>query len=55
MLVRESLAEFLERLADRYYGHEIVAILEDAGILSVEQLLELIEDYVIEGKNRFEL
>lgn len=53
MLDREAVSEFLARLADRYTGAEIVEILEDTGILTVEQLLALIEDYAIEGRSKF--
>lgn len=50
---RERVDQFLEDLTDRFYGYEIVEILEDAGILDIHQLLALIEDYVIEGKDKF--
>lgn len=55
MVDRETLDEFLNRLADKFYGFEIVEILEDNGIITVEQLLALIEDYVMEGKKHFEI
>lgn len=52
-LDREQLAEFLDHLSDTYYGYEIVEILEDAGIIDVHTILNLLEDYIIEGRNKF--
>lgn len=51
MLDRETLNEFLTALADRFTGAEIVDRLEDAGILTVEDVINALEEYIIEGKN----
>lgn len=51
---REALQEFLEQLSDRFYGHEIVERLEDAGILTVQDVIAALEDFIIEGKAHLE-
>lgn len=48
---RELLDEYLTSLADRFYGSEIVERLEEAGILTVREVITALEDYVIEGKS----
>lgn len=47
---QELLSEYYEQLASRFYGYEIVERLEDAGIITVEQLIAAIEDYILEGR-----
>jgi hypothetical protein len=47
---RELLSDYLETLASRFYGYEIVERLESAGILTVEQIIAALEDYIIEGQ-----
>lgn len=48
---RETLQQYLEHLADRFYGYEIVERLEDAGIITVQDVISALEDQIIEGKD----
>lgn len=48
---RELLQQYLDQLASRFYGYEIVERLEDAGFITVEQLIIALEDYIIEGRS----
>lgn len=48
---RTKLQEYLNLLRDRYTAAEIVDLLESAGILDVDDILNYLEDYIIEGKN----
>lgn len=54
MLDQETLQEYLDHLADRFYAFEIVERLEDAGIIDVQTILALLEDYIIEGRSVLE-
>lgn len=51
---REALQEYLEQLADRFYGHEIVERLEEANVLTVRDIIACLEDFIIEGKEYLE-
>lgn len=54
MLDNEKVQEFLDQLADRFTGAEIVDILEDAGILDVYTVISFLEEFIIEGSKSFE-
>lgn len=54
MMDRELLSEYLNRLREKYYGYEIVERLEDAGILTVDDILNYLEEFVIEGRKVLE-
>lgn len=47
---RESLDEYLEHLADRYYAHELVERLETLGIIGIYDVLLAFEDQIIAAK-----
>lgn len=51
---RELLQDYFDHLAERFYAAEIVERLEDAGIITVEQLIVALEEYVIDGKEVLE-
>ena len=55
MLDRDRLQEWLEALEDKYTGTEIVNILEDAGVLTVWDLIAALEEVIVENKNEFEV
>jgi hypothetical protein len=48
---RELLQQYLDQLASRFYGYEIVERLEDAGFITVEQLIIALEEFIIEGRS----
>lgn len=54
MLDRELLDEYMAHLAERFYGFEIIERLEDAGILTVQDVLAALEDFIIEGREHLE-
>lgn len=47
---REVLQEYLDHLSDKFYGFEIVERLEEAGVLTVQDIIAVLEDKIIEGK-----
>lgn len=51
---RELLDEYMTHLAERFYGFEIIERLEDAGILTVQDVLAALEDFIIEGREHLE-
>ena len=48
---RGLLDEYLNDLADRFYGFEIVERLEEAGILTIQDVISALEDFIVEGKD----
>jgi hypothetical protein len=52
---REAIQEYLERVADRFTAQELVAILEDNGLIDVWAILDNLEDIVIEGREFIEV
>lgn len=55
MIDRDNLEEFLELVADRYTAAEIVEVLEDAGILTVQDILAHLEEFIVEGSSKFDV
>lgn len=51
---RAALAEFLEHLVDRYYGHELILKLEELGVITVRDVIARFEDELIEARKEFE-
>lgn len=49
-LDRELLEEYLEAVASKYTASELVELLEDNGIITVWDIINLLEEFVIEGK-----
>ena len=50
MVDRELLAEYLERVRDKHYGFEIIEILEQADLITVDDVIAQFEDQIIEGR-----
>ena len=55
MMDRELLQEFLEKVADKYTGSELVELLEDAGVVDIWDVIAALEEYIVEGKNYLEV
>lgn len=49
---RELLEEYKLSLADKYNATELVSLMEDAGMIDVWTILELLEDQIMELKFR---
>lgn len=49
---RDALQEYLLDLSEKFYGHELVNILEDAGIIDIWDVLAAFEDQLIEAKDK---
>lgn len=52
---RELLEEFLERIADKFTAAELIELLEDAGILTVWDVIAVFEDELIEAREKLEV
>lgn len=51
---RESLQEFLEHIADKYYGAELVERLEALELITVWDVIAAFEDQIVEAKAELE-
>ena len=51
---RELLDEYLQHLADRYYGFELVERLENLGLINIWDILVAFEDQVVDAKDTLE-
>ena len=52
MTDQDRLSEYLERLADKYTCAELVDILEDAGLITIWDILAAFEEQLMEGKEK---
>lgn len=51
MLDRELLDEFLQNVAEKYTAAELVELLEDTGILNIQDVIAALEEFIIEGRS----
>lgn len=52
---RELLEDFLERVADKFTAAELVDLLEDAGVITVWDIISFLEETIIENREKLEV
>ena len=55
MYDRERLDDFLERVADKYTAAELVDILEDAGLVTIWDIISALEEVIVDGRKHLEV
>ena len=52
---RKLIEDFLDRICDKFTAAELIEILEDAGIITVYDIVGLLEEECIEYRDKLEV